>query len=207
MIYKNLLCAFSLSILSSLAFATGTNTTKTSPTKKEIAKPAKKEKAEKAEKAEDTKRTDCEITLDSTDTMQFEINKKRVESITVSKSCETFIVKLKHIGKFKSSIMGHNFVLTKETDKASLVQELLKLGPAKNYLPTEDMDKEPFKSKVLAASTKLLGGDPKDVKSENIEIKTGRLEVGGKYIFFCSFPGHATSMQGKLIVTEKKNAS
>jgi azurin len=90
--------------------------------------------------------------------------------------------------------MGHNFVLTTAGDAEKVNSAAMAQGPAKDYLP--DMNIEPFKTKVIALSHKLLsGGDSEDVK-----IETKSLKKGGDYKFFCTFPGHFAMMSGKLIV-------
>lgn len=65
-----------------------------------------------------------------------------------------------------------------------------------NYLPAAD---NPL---VIAQGTKLLGGGPGEPKEETLTLATKLLEVGGKYTYFCGFPGHAAMMRGELAVVE-----
>lgn len=155
--------------------------------------------ADKKAKAKDKKAeasaAECAITVEGTDQMQYQQAGKKLESITVPTNCpqHMFTVTLKHVGKLPKQVMGHNFVLTATSDAKAVNDEAVKLGPSKDYLV--DMKVEPFKSKVLASATKLLAGG----ESEDIKIDTSHLKKGADYTFFCTFPGHFTMMQGKLI--------
>ena len=42
----------------------------------------------------------------------------------------------------------------------------------------------------------MIGGG----QQVSIKFDTAKLNVGGDYTFFCSFPGHFVLMNGKLIV-------
>ncbi|WP_462330072.1 plastocyanin/azurin family copper-binding protein [Thiohalocapsa halophila] len=48
----------------------------------------------------------------------------------------------------------------------------------------------------VIAHTKVVGSG----ESDSISFSPDALEAGGDYTFFCSFPGHWSVMQGKLIV-------
>ena len=54
---------------------------------------------------------DCAVTVEGNDQMQF-----NVKNIEVPKSCKSYTVTLKHVGKMPKSSMGHNMVLTTTAD-------------------------------------------------------------------------------------------
>jgi len=143
----------------------------------------------------------CDITLEGTDMMQYQIDGKKVDSITVPLSCKEFVVTLNFTGKLPKGVMGHDFVLTATADAKAVADEASKLGPVpKGYLPdANDMKKAPF-NKILAKGDLLLGAD--GPKTEKITISTKKLKADGKYTFFCTFPGHFAMMQGVLKVVK-----
>ena len=51
----------------------------------------------------------------------------------------------------------------------------------------------PGDPRVIAA-TRVLGGGEADA----VSFPLSRLEEGEDYLFFCSFPGHAALMKGRL---------
>ena len=67
-----------------------------------------------------------------------------------------------------------------------------------NYRIVAGLDKEYVKpdDERVIAHTKMLGGG----ESDTVTFKTEALEVGGDYDFFCSYPGHAAVMKGKVVV-------
>lgn len=126
---------------------------------------------------------DCAATVEANDQIQF-VQKE----VRVSKSCSTFSVTLKHIGTLPANVMGHNFVLSRTADHMAVGQAGLGAGPANNYVPPND-------ARVIAASTVIGGGE-----ETTISFDTSKLEAGGDYTYFCSFPGHYVIMSGKLVV-------
>ena len=126
---------------------------------------------------------DCAATVESNDQIQF-VQKE----IRVSKDCPSFSVTLKHIGTLAANVMGHNFVLTATADHMAVGQAGQGAGPANNYVPPDD-------ARVLAASKVIGGGE-----ETTISFETSKLQAGGDYTYFCSFPGHYVIMFGKLIV-------
>lgn len=139
----------------------------------------------------------CEVTLEGTDAMVYEIAGKKAESINVDAGCKKFTVHFKYRGVASKTVMGHNFVLTKSQDVDAVSKAATERGAAADFLP--DLKIEPFKSKVLAASSKLLGGDTDSPKEEDIVVDLSKLKKGGDYSFFCTFPAHIFMMKGKLI--------
>lgn len=111
------------------------------------------------------------------------------KTMTVSASCETVTVTLKHTGQLPANIMGHNWVLTKSSDFMPVAQAGGSAGLDNNYVPQND-------SRVIAYS-KIIGGG----ESTTVTFSASDLSSNENYTFFCSFPGHYAIMQGSLIVT------
>lgn len=129
--------------------------------------------------ATEQKVEDGAIVLESTDQMTFSTNEIRV------KAGEKVTLTLKHVGKMKVEVMGHNFVLLKQgTDLAAFA------GKAMN---AKDTDYVPAGSDEVIAHTKMIGG------GESTTITFDAPEKG-TYDFMCSFPGHYAIMKGKFIV-------
>lgn len=123
----------------------------------------------------------CEVTINSNDAMQFD-----VKEVVVDKSCDSYTVTLKHVGKLPVNAMGHNWVLTKTEDMDAVVRDGMKAGVDNDYL-------KPGDSRVIAA-TDLIGGG----QETQVSFDPKLLQEGTDYMFFCSFPGHANLMKGTL---------
>lgn len=128
--------------------------------------------------------SNCTIKLDSNDRMQFD-----QKEITVSASCKTIDIELTHSGQLPAAAMGHNVVIAATGDVQAINAAGAKAGAAAGYLPEGD-------AKVLAATDMIGGG-----ASTKASFAGSKLTAGGDYSFFCSFPGHAALMKGKLVVT------
>jgi azurin len=126
---------------------------------------------------------ECAATIAANDQMQF-VEKE----LRVSRSCTTFSLTLKHTGVLAANIMGHNWVLTTTPDFQAVAVAGGSAGPANNYVPPGD-------ARVLAASKVIGGGE-----ETTVSFDASKLEAGGDYTYFCSFPGHFALMSGKLIV-------
>lgn len=126
---------------------------------------------------------DCEFTVESNDAMQF-VQKE----ITVSKSCETFKVTLKHIGTLPKNVMGHNWVLSKAADVSAIASEGMSSTVEKSYLKDGE-------DRVIA-HTSLIGGG----ESTSVSFNVKDLKEGEEYAYFCSFPGHFAVMRGTLLL-------
>lgn len=126
---------------------------------------------------------DCEFTIESNDAMQF--NHKEM---TVSKSCESYKVILKHVGKLPKNVMGHNWALSKTADVAGVIGDGAKAGLDNHYI-------KPGDERVIAATPMIGGGETTEVTFD-----VSKLEAGTEYTFFCSFPGHYGLMRGKLLL-------
>jgi azurin len=123
----------------------------------------------------------CSVDVDATDAMSFS-----VKNIDVSKSCKEFTINLKHTGTMAKTIMGHNIVIAKAADQQGVLADASTAGPANDYVKAND-------SRVVA-HTKLIGGGEKDT----VKFPVSKLTAGQNYVFFCSFPGHATMMKGTV---------
>lgn len=125
----------------------------------------------------------CEATIDSTDSMQY--GKKEM---TVPKTCDEFTVKLTHSGQLEKSVMGHNWVLSKQGDAQAIATDGMTAGMDNDYLKPDDQ-------RVIAA-TKIIGGG----EETSVTFSVDKLSGSDEYTFFCSFPGHLSMMQGTLVV-------
>ncbi|MEO0461243.1 MAG: plastocyanin/azurin family copper-binding protein [Myxococcota bacterium] len=102
-------------------------------------------------------------------------------------SGSTVNLTIEHTGKLPKEAMGHNFVLLKAgTDKAAFANAAM-AADATAYIP------DAMKDSVLA-NTKVVGGGESDTISFTAP-------AAGEYDYICTFPGHYTNMQGKLVVT------
>ncbi len=126
---------------------------------------------------------ECKVTVDSTDQMSF--NTKAIE---IDKSCKTFTVELTHSGSLPKSVMGHNWVLSKEADMQPIATDGMAGGVDKNYLKDGD--------ERIIAHTKLIGAGEKD----SVTFDVSKLKADEKYGFFCSFPGHISMMKGTVVL-------
>ena len=131
---------------------------------------------------------DCAATVESNDAIQFVSNGEILNELTISSSCETFSLTLKHIGTMNATVMGHNWVLAKTEDYQAVAMDGQQAGADNNYVKPDD-------ARVLA-HTEVIGGG----EETTISFDASMLEPGGDYTFFCSFPAHYVLMNGKLIV-------
>ena len=108
------------------------------------------------------------------------------KNIDVPKTCKDFTINLKAAGTMPKAVMGHNLVVSKESDQKAVLEDGSKAGLAANYVKAND-------SRVLLA-TSIIGGGEK--ASAKLDVK--KLNAKDKYMFYCSFPGHAMMMKGTL---------
>ena len=125
----------------------------------------------------------CATTIEGNDAMQFDVG-----SIAVPASCNKFTINLKHTGTMPVTAMGHNVVISKESDMQGVLADGMGAGAASNYV-------KPGDARVVA-HTKLVGGG----QSTSVSFDTSKIKSGGPYEFFCSFPGHAAMMKGAISV-------
>ena len=126
---------------------------------------------------------DCAATIDSNDQIQF-VQKQ----LTVSSSCESFSLTLRHTGTLDAKVMGHNWVLTRTADYQAVATMGMAAGASNDFVPPGD-------NRVIAATPIIGGGE-----ETTISFDVSELQPGGDYTYFCSFPGHYAVMNGKLIV-------
>src|SRR5690606_33300050 len=110
------------------------------------------------------------------------------KEVTVSASCKTINIELTHSGQLPAAAMGHNVVIAGTADVQAINAAGAKAGAAAGYLPSGD-------AKVLGATDMIGGGE-----STKASFAGSKLKAGGDYTFFCSFPGHAALMKGKVVV-------
>lgn len=125
---------------------------------------------------------ECSFTITGNDQIQFNLKEMRVSS-----SCEEVTVTLQHVGQLAENIMGHNWVLTTTADYMPVAQAGQAAGPP-DYVPAGD--------ERVIAMTEVIGGG----EEVSVTFDLSRLEAGGDYTYFCSFPGHFVLMNGKFIV-------
>jgi azurin len=123
----------------------------------------------------------CKIAIESNDLMQFSANE-----ITVPASCTEVELTLRHSGKLPARVMGHDWVLARDSDVSAIVNAGLAAGAVRGYLPESDQ-------RIIAA-TKVVGGG----ESTTIRFSTAGLVQGTRYAFFCTSPGHSAMMHGKF---------
>lgn len=124
----------------------------------------------------------CKVSIESNDMMQF-----NTRELAVPADCAEVEVTLHHSGKLGATVMGHDWVLAKESDVSGLVNAGLAAGAARGYLPEKD-------PRIIAATGVVGGG-----QSVTVKFNTGKLATGGRYAFFCTSPGHSSVMRGKFL--------
>ena len=125
----------------------------------------------------------CQQVIEGNDMLQFNL-----KEMVVSANCKEITVTLKHTGAMPANVMGHNWVLTNNTDFMPVAQAGGAAGIENNYVPVGDQ-------RVLAATTIIGGG-----QETSVTFSIDSLVVGDGYTFFCSFPGHYAIMKGAFKV-------
>jgi len=125
----------------------------------------------------------CSTEIEANDAMQYNVG-----SIVVPASCTDFKITLKHTGKLPVASMGHDVVITKQSDMQAVDQESAAAGLDKGYIKSDD-------SRVIA-HTKLIGGG----ETASVSFPVSKIKDGGPFVFFCSFPGHSALMHGAISV-------
>lgn len=127
--------------------------------------------------------TNCSTEIEGSDAMQY-----NVSSIVVPASCSNFEITLKHTGTLPVASMGHDVVITKKSDMAAVDAESAAAGLDAGYIKADDQR--------IIAHTKLIGGG----ETTSVSFAVSKIQSGGPYEFFCSFPGHAALMHGSISV-------
>lgn len=125
----------------------------------------------------------CQLRIEANDRIQYD----RAE-LVIPAGCDAVSVTLVHTGRLPVEQMGHNWVLTRGAHYKRVAQAGMRAGPENDYLVAGD-------DRVIAA-TRVIGGGER----ASVSFDASRLEPGGDYIFFCSFPGHYGVMNGRLVV-------
>jgi len=124
----------------------------------------------------------CKLNISATDQMRFE-----QQTLEVDGQCTEVEVTLHNSGKLPANIMGHDWVLTKTADVASVANAGMDAGLANNY-------QQPGDKRIVAATAIIGGGD-----STTVRFSTAQLEAGTSYTYFCSAPGHFSIMKGHFV--------
>ena len=124
----------------------------------------------------------CQLNVNATDQMRFE-----QQTLQVYAPCTEVEVTLHNTGKMPVNVMGHNWVLTKTSDVASVANAGMSAGLANNYQMPGD--------KRIIAATRIVGGGERSM----VQFSTAQLAPGVSYSYFCSAPGHFSSMKGRLV--------
>lgn len=126
----------------------------------------------------------CETTISGDDAMKFD-----TATINVSKACPEYTIHLKHVGTKPKAMMGHNVVITSEADMQGVVADALVAGPDHDYLKADD-------SRVIVHTDLIGGGEETSVTFDPTKL------ADGSYKFFCTFPGHAGTMKGDVVLVD-----
>lgn len=124
----------------------------------------------------------CALSIGSDDAMRFDQAELRVDA-----DCDEVVLTLRHDGTRPVTSMGHNWVLVAAADLQPVAVAGARAKAADGYLPKAD--------RRVIAHTGLIGGG----QSTTLRFSTAGLVRGGDYRYFCSFPGHWRSMQGRLV--------
>ena len=124
----------------------------------------------------------CALSIGADDQMQFSTAELRV-----APDCTRVELTLRHTGTRSVTAMGHNWVLAKTADFRSLAIAGQRAPAADDYLPKDDAR--------IIAHTRLVGGG----ESTTVTFASAKLQKGGDYTFFCSFPGHWNVMKGRFV--------
>ena len=124
----------------------------------------------------------CTVMIEGNDRMQYSLRE-----ITVPAECAEVEVRLKHSGKMSVRVMGHDWVLAKDSDMSAIVNAGLAAGAKHGFLPEND-------KRIIAATGQVGGGE-----SAIVRFSTSLLQQGVRYVFFCTSPGHSTAMRGTFL--------
>lgn len=128
---------------------------------------------------------ECNVMIEANDQMQYGVEKFNVDQ----DACAEFTITLKHIGSLPVAAMGHNVVLSRAGDMNGIIADGISAGLENEYVKPND-------ERVLAMTLMIGGGE-----ESAITFNTEKLDPGGEYAFFCTFPGHASIMKGTVTVT------
>jgi azurin len=132
----------------------------------------------------------CKLAISATDQMRFE-----QQTLQVDGQCTEIEVTLRNSGKLPANIMGHDWVLTKTSDVASVANAGMGAGLANNYQKPGD--------KRIVAATPIIGGG----ETSTVRFSTAQLDAGASYSYFCSAPGHFSIMKGRFVYNAAGSAA
>jgi azurin len=124
----------------------------------------------------------CKMQVETNDALQYSLRE-----MVIPTECGEVEVSLRHSGRLAAKVMGHDWVLARESDMSAIVHAGLAAGLQHNYLPEND--------KRIIAATKVVGGG----ESATVRFSTSALQEGIRYAFFCTSPGHSTTMHGLFL--------
>jgi azurin len=127
----------------------------------------------------------CKMVIESNDAMQFNLHE-----MVVPASCSEVEVSLRHSGQLAAKVMGHDWVLARESDMSAIVNAGMAAGFKHGYLPESD--------RRIIAATRIVGGG----ETTTVKFSTTLLQEGMRYAFFCTSPGHSSVMHGTLLFGE-----
>lgn len=127
----------------------------------------------------------CRLTIEGTDAMQYSSRE-----MVVPPGCTDVEVSLRHSGQLAAKVMGHDWVLTRESDMSAVVNAGMAAGFKHGYLPEND--------KRVIAATRVVGGG----ETATITFSTSLLQQGVRYVFFCTSPGHSSMMHGTFVLAD-----
>ena len=130
-------------------------------------------------------RAACDIDVEVGDNLEFS-----TDVIEVDADCESVTINLTHTGSLPAEAMGHNWVLSAESDFKDIANAGMSAGLEQDYLPADD-------DRIIAATEVVGGGE-----STNVSFSLDGLEPDGAYTYFCSFPGHWAAMNGTFRIRQ-----
>ena len=103
----------------------------------------------------------CEQVIEGNDMLQFNLKEMKV-----SAACDSVTVTLKHTGVMAAEVMGHNWVLTTDSDFMPVATAAAGAGLENNYVPVGD-------DRVLSATSIIGGGG-----ETSVTFSIGSLSAG-----------------------------
>jgi len=128
----------------------------------------------------------CHLSIEANDLMQF-----NARALQIDPDCKDIQLTLKHVGKQPAHVLGHDWVLARSSDVAALSNAGIAAGLEHGYVPQGDPR--------IIASTKVVGGG----EETTVTFSAAALVPGVDYSYFCSYPGHASFMRGRLMLADK----
>ena len=132
-----------------------------------------------------TARAACDIDVEVGDNLEYS-----TDVIEVDADCESVTINLTHTGSLPAEAMGHNWVLSADSDFKDIANAGMSAGLEQDYLPADD-------ERIIAATEVVGGGE-----STSISFSLDGLDPEGSYTYFCSFPGHWAAMNGTFRILQ-----